>query len=55
MKELSLRNDNQLLREVHCALVMICEKDEEPQPSAAAHCKVAMTYSRCKAMDTRCL
>jgi hypothetical protein len=35
-------------------LTMMCGRDEEPRPSAAAHCKIAMTCASCKAMDTQC-
>jgi hypothetical protein len=34
------------------ALAMMCGREEEPRPSAAARWKIAMACAHCKAMDT---
>jgi hypothetical protein len=34
------------------ALVMMCGKDEEPQPSATTHWKIVMACACCRAMNT---
>jgi hypothetical protein len=35
-------------------LVMMCGREEEPQPSVAACWKIVMACTCCKAMDMRC-
>jgi hypothetical protein len=36
------------------ALIMMCGKNEEHQPSVIAHWRIVIACAHCKAMDTHC-